>query len=230
VIGEAEKRELASFILERLSLGERVFMVYPLKEVSENIPALDAETAFDRVRNGPLGKWGAVLLHGGMPPGRKVEAVTAFATGRARVLVSTTVIEVGIDVPQATVMVVSGAGRFGLSQLHQLRGRIGRGGADSWCFLVMEEHESQASRARLHALAQTSDGFQVAGKDLELRGPGQVLGTRQHGLPEFRVADLSRDIGLMERLEHIPDSGDTELADIVREESWRFGGLSFPGT
>ncbi len=230
VIGEAEKRELASFILERLSMGERVFMVYPLKEMSENIPALDAETAFERVKNGPMGKWGAVLLHGGMPPGRKVEAVTAFATGRARVLVSTTVIEVGIDVPQATVMVVSGAGRFGLSQLHQLRGRIGRGGADSWCFLVMEEHESQASRARLHALAQTSDGFQVAGKDLELRGPGQVLGTRQHGLPEFRVADLSRDIGLMERLEHIPDSGDTELADIVREESWRFGGLSFPGT
>jgi ATP-dependent DNA helicase RecG len=230
VIGEAEKRELAAFILDRLAAGERAFMVYPLKEMSENIPALDAETAFERVRNGPLGRWGAVLLHGGMPPGRKVEAVTAFATGRARVLVSTTVIEVGIDVPQATVMVVSGAGRFGLSQLHQLRGRIGRGGADSFCFLVLEEHDSSASRARLEALAQTSDGFQVAGKDLELRGPGQVLGTRQHGLPEFRVADLSRDIGLMERLEHIPDSGDTELADLIREESWRFGGLSFPGT
>jgi ATP-dependent DNA helicase RecG len=230
VIGEAEKRELAAFILERLAAGERVFMVYPLKEMSESIPALDAETAFERVRNGPLGRWGAVLLHGGMPPGRKVEAVTAFATGRARVLVSTTVIEVGIDVPQATVMVVSGAGRFGLSQLHQLRGRIGRGGADSFCFLVLEEHDSAASRARLLALAQTSDGFRVAGRDLELRGPGQVLGTRQHGLPEFRVADLSRDIGLMERLEHIPDSGDMELADLIREESWRFGGLSFPGT
>lgn len=230
VIGEAGKRELASFILERLAAGERVFMVYPLKEMSENIPALDAETAFERVRNGPLGRWGAVLLHGGMPPGRKVEAVTAFASGRARVLVSTTVIEVGIDVPQATVMVVSGAGRFGLSQLHQLRGRIGRGGADSWCFLVVEDNDSQASRARLSALAQTSDGFQVAGKDLELRGPGQVLGTRQHGLPEFRVADLSRDIGLMERLEHIPDSVDTDFAELVREESWRFGGLSFPGT
>ena len=230
VIGEAEKRELAAFILDRLAAGERAFMVYPLKEMSENIPSLDAETAFERVRKGPLGRWGAVLLHGGMPPGRKVEAVTAFATGRARVLVSTTVIEVGIDVPQATVMVVSGAGRFGLSQLHQLRGRIGRGGADSFCFLVLEEHDSSASRARLEALAQTSDGFKVAGKDLELRGPGQVLGTRQHGLPEFRVADLSRDIGLMERLEHIPDSGDTEFADLVREESWRFGGLSFPGT
>lgn len=230
VIGETEKRGLASFILERLAAGERAFMVYPLKEMSENIPALDAETAFERVRNGPLGRWGAVLLHGGMPPGRKVEAVTAFATGRARVLVSTTVIEVGIDVPQATVMVVSGAGRFGLSQLHQLRGRIGRGGSDSWCFLVVEEHDSSASRARLQALAETSDGFRVAEKDLELRGPGQVLGTRQHGLPEFRVADLSRDIGLMARLEHIPDRGETGLSDLVREESWRFGGLSFPGT
>lgn len=127
-------------------------------------------------------------------------------------------------------MVVSGAGRFGLSQLHQLRGRIGRGGSDSWCFLVVEEHDSSASRARLQALAETSDGFRVAEKDLELRGPGQVLGTRQHGLPEFRVADLSRDIGLMARLEHIPDRGETGLSDLVREESWRFGGLSFPGT
>ncbi len=229
VIGEAEKRSLASFIMERLSLGERVFMVYPLKEMSENIPALDAVTAFERVRNGPLGKWGAALLHGGMTPGEKVEAVTAFASGRVGILVSTTVIEVGIDVPQATVMVVSGAGRFGLSQLHQLRGRVGRGGGDSWCFLVVEENDSAQARARLEALAGTTDGFLVARKDLELRGPGQVLGTRQHGIPEFRVADLSRDIELMESFEHIPRRGDVELLDLIREEKWRFGGLSFPG-
>lgn len=229
VIGENGKRELASFLLERLALGERVFMVYPLKEMSENIPALDAETAYEKVRNGPLGRWGAALLHGGMTPGEKIEAVTAFSSGRAAVLVSTTVIEVGIDVPRATVMVVSGAGRFGLSQLHQLRGRVGRGGGDSWCFLVTEDTDPPQARARLEALARTSDGFQVAGKDLELRGPGQVLGTRQHGLPEFRVADLSRDIELMERLEHIPEPGGKELEERVREESWRFGGFCFPG-
>ncbi len=229
VIPDDRKRKLAEFILERLSLGEQAFMVYPLKEVSDNIPALDAETAFDRVGRGPLGRWGAVLLHGGMPPGKKVEAVTAFATGKARVLVSTTVIEVGIDVPRATVMVVSGAGRFGLSQLHQLRGRVGRGVGDSWCFLVHEDNDSPQAKARLDALAGTSDGFLVASKDLELRGPGQVLGTRQHGIPEFRVADLSRDIGLMRGLEHIPAPGDADLERLVRAEAWRFGGLSFPG-
>lgn len=229
VIGEAEKRRLASFMLERLALGERAFMVYPLKEVSENIPALDAETGFERVRNGPMGRWGAALLHGGMSPGEKVEAVTSFASGKVRVLVSTTVIEVGIDVPEATLMVVSGAGRFGLSQLHQLRGRVGRGGGDAWCFLVSEDSDSPQSLARLHALAGTSDGFRVAGKDLELRGPGQVLGTRQHGIPEFRVADLSRDIELMKMIDHIPVPGVFELENSIREEKWRFGGLAFPG-
>ncbi len=229
IIGEGGKRELAEFILERLSLGEQVFMVYPLKEVSDNTPTLDAETAFERIVRGPLGKWGAVLLHGGMPPGRKVEAVTAFATGKVGILVSTTVIEVGIDVPGATVMVISGAGRFGLSQLHQLRGRVGRGKGDSWCFLVHEEGDSPQAMARLNALAGTSDGFRVASKDLELRGPGQVLGTRQHGIPEFRVADLAGDTGLMKESENIPAPGDAELERLVREEAWRFGGLSFPG-
>ncbi len=229
IVSGMEKRNLASFVVERLARGERAFMVYPLKEMSENIPALDAETAYERVRNGPLGRWGAVLLHGEMTPGEKVEAVTAFSSGKARVLVSTTVIEVGIDVPEATIMVISGAARFGLSQLHQLRGRVGRGTGDSWCFLVMEDSESPQSRARLQALAETSDGFKVAGKDLELRGPGQVLGTRQHGIPEFKVADLSRDIELMERIDHIPAPEADQLEIIIREESWRFGGLAFPG-
>lgn len=230
VVDPSGRRRLAGFLLERLSLGERAFMVYPLKEMSQNIAALDAETAFEKVRNGPMGRWGAVLLHGGMQPGQKVEAVTAFATGKARVLVSTTVIEVGIDVPEATLMVISGAGRFGLSQLHQLRGRIGRGGRDAWCFLVTEPSDPPQSRARLQALAETCDGFAVASKDLELRGPGQVLGTKQHGIPEFRVADLSRDIELMRAIEHIPIPGKSELPGIIGEESWRFGGLTFPGT
>ncbi|MGM0628552.1 MAG: helicase-related protein, partial [Candidatus Fermentibacterota bacterium] len=127
----------------------------------------------------------------------KVAATESFAAGRTAVLVSTTVIEVGIDVPEATVMVISGAERFGLSQLHQLRGRIGRGGRSSWCFLVHGDGMDETAWERLRILAETTDGFRIAEKDLELRGPGEVIGTRQHGLPAFPVADLERDMDLL---------------------------------
>jgi ATP-dependent DNA helicase RecG len=140
------------------------------------------------------------LIHGRLPTEGKADIMTRFAAGEVDVLVSTTVIEVGVDVANATVMVIEHAERFGLAQLHQLRGRVGRGAEAAYCILVAypPEGEGQEWRQRLDALCATADGFELARKDLELRGPGEVLGTRQAGMPELRVAHLLKDEDLME--------------------------------
>ena len=139
------------------------------------------------------------LLHGRMKQDAKDRVMRAFASGEIHVLVSTTVIEVGIDVPNATVMVIEHAERFGLSQLHQLRGRVGRGAHQSHCILLYQYPISKQGKARLQALADTTDGFEIAERDLELRGPGDFFGTRQSGLPTLRTGDLLRDHSLMEQ-------------------------------
>jgi ATP-dependent DNA helicase RecG len=137
------------------------------------------------------------LVHGKLSAKAKAEAMTRFASGETDVLVATTVIEVGVDVPNATLMVVENAERFGLSQLHQLRGRVGRGSAKSYCVLV-SSNRSQETRKRLKALCATNDGFRIAETDLELRGPGDFFGNRQHGLPQLRVADLAGDMRVLQ--------------------------------
>jgi len=229
IVLQSEKARVFRFMLERLEEGERVFMVYPLKEASEKSDLKDAATAYEIVASGPMARFGAGLLHGSMPPSQKVEITEKFSSGEIGVLVSTTVIEVGIDVPQATVMVIVNAERFGLSQLHQLRGRVGRGGRDAWCFLVPGERVSRDSLERLEVLASTSDGFAVAEKDLETRGPGQVLGTAQHGVPQFRVADLAVDghlIGKVNALEALP----LEVVQrMIGHQMWRYGDMELPG-
>jgi len=197
-------------------------VVYPLKEASEKQDLLDASTAFERMAAGPAGRYGVGLLHGAMSPTEKNATASDFAEGRLSVLVSTTVVEVGLDVPEATVMIVSGAGRFGLSQLHQLRGRIGRSGRESWCFLIAGRDDSGKALERLSALASTSDGFALARKDLELRGPGDILGTRQSGLPEFRVADLVEDEDLLVEASALARAG-APGASAVEEMRRRFG-------
>ncbi len=208
LIGEEDRRRAYEVLRERLEAGERAYIVYPLREASEKQDLKDATTAWERIAAGPLGRFGAGLIHGSMPAARKVAAADDFASGRTRVLVSTTVVEVGLDVPEATVLIVSDAERFGLSQLHQLRGRIGRGSRDSWCFLVSGEDAGESARMRLAAMVGTSDGFELARRDLEIRGPGDILGTRQSGLPEFRVADLATDGALV-----------SEASELVRTHS-----------
>src|SRR5690606_14874922 len=137
------------------------------------------------------------LLHGRMGGSEKQEVMQAFRDGEVAVLVATSVIEVGVDVPNATVMVIEDADRFGLAQLHQLRGRVGRGAAASYCLLIAEPRTAEAEE-RLRALERTNDGFAIAEQDLKLRGPGEIFGTRQHGLPDLRVADPIRDLKLLE--------------------------------
>jgi ATP-dependent DNA helicase RecG len=191
---DSERARAYERIREELDAGRQAFVVCPLVEESEALQARAATAEFERLRTGPLADYRVVLLHGQMRPGAKADAMAAFAAGAADVLVATSVIEVGIDVPNATVMLVEDADRYGISQLHQLRGRIGRGSHDSLCLLF-----GRKDSARLQALARESDGFALAEVDLRLRGEGELVGTRQSGLAQYRFAELPRDAELLER-------------------------------
>jgi ATP-dependent DNA helicase RecG len=179
---------------EELRAGRQAFVVCPLVEESEALQARAATAEFERLATDELRDFNVVLMHGQLPHMAKQAAMAQFASGAADVLVATSVIEVGIDVPNATVMLVEDAERYGISQLHQLRGRIGRGEHDSLCLLF-----GPKDSARLRALAAHSDGFELAEIDLRLRGEGELVGTRQHGLAQFAVAGLPRDAELLER-------------------------------
>lgn len=183
-------------VVDRAKRGERAYVVYPLVEENPETHLRSAQTEFERLAQGPLRELTLALLHGRMKAAEKFSAMERFRRGDAQVLVSTTVIEVGVDVPEATLMIVENAERFGLSQLHQLRGRVGRGSRASECIL-MTESNADAARERLDILCQTDDGFRIAEEDLRIRGPGELLGTRQHGMPTFRIADLARDAELL---------------------------------
>lgn len=227
VVGPEGRAAVFRFMLERLARGERAFVVYPLRETAEGSDLRDAVSGWEALRRGPAGMYGVGLVHGAMGAAEKLAASEDFAEGRTSVLVGTTVVEVGLDVPSATVMIVAHADRFGLSQLHQLRGRIGRGGGDAWCFLMSDGGASAEARERLSELERTGDGLEIARKDLELRGPGDLAGTRQHGLPLFRVADLCRDSDLVERAGAL--ASDPANAVPEREIRWRFGEVCAPG-
>jgi ATP-dependent DNA helicase RecG len=179
---------------EELRAGRQAFVVCPLVEESEALQARAATAEFERLATGELKEFNVVLMHGQLPHATKQAAMAQFVSGAADVLVATSVIEVGIDVPNATVMLVEDAERYGISQLHQLRGRIGRGEHDSVCLLF-----GPKDSPRLHALAAHSDGFELAEIDLRMRGEGELVGTRQHGYQPFAVAELPRDAELLER-------------------------------
>jgi ATP-dependent DNA helicase RecG len=196
VVGEEKRAGAYEFIRERLREGRQAYVICPLVSESAKLEAKAAEAEAERLRAGELADFEVELLHGQMPARCKQRAMGRFVAGRAQVLVATSVVEVGIDVANATVILVEGAERYGLSQLHQLRGRVGRGEHPSQCILFADA-ASELARRRLEAIASTRDGFELAEVDLALRGEGEILGTRQHGLPRFRVATLPEDVALL---------------------------------
>ncbi len=188
--------EVIAHLRRAISQGRQCYWVCPLVEESELVDLTAADDRFKRLR-ATLGEGIVGLVHGQMPPAEKDAAMADFQAGRTQVLVATTVIEVGVDVPNATIMVIERAEIFGLAQLHQLRGRVGRGEAESTCLLLYRPPLSEGGRKRLEVLRETEDGFVIAETDLAMRGAGDVIGTAQSGLPRFRIADLERQAGLM---------------------------------
>jgi ATP-dependent DNA helicase RecG len=213
VSGERERARAYERIREELRAGRQAFVVCPLVEESEALQARAATAEFERLRDGEFRDFRVVLMHGQMRSREKQEAMAAFAAGGADVLVATSVIEVGIDVPNATVMLVENAERYGISQLHQLRGRVGRGEHPSVCLLFGPKESP-----RLAALAAHTDGFRLAEIDLELRGEGELIGTRQSGLASFRVAQLPDDAVLLDRARALAESLTTADPDLALPE------------
>jgi ATP-dependent DNA helicase RecG len=199
VVGEDQRQEVKKLIKREVSAGRQVYVVYPLVEESEKMDLRNAKERYEYLRDTVFPRLPVGLLHGKMKPAEKEQVMSEFVAGRIKILVSTSVIEVGVDVPNASVMIVEHAERFGLSQLHQLRGRVGRGAEKSYCVLLTSDKRTAIAEERLGIMAQTSNGFLIAEKDLELRGPGELLGTKQSGLPEFRIGNLVRDQQLLEQ-------------------------------
>jgi len=193
LVNESYRPRINAFIRKQVAEGHQCFVVCPAVEENEELGVKAATAWADTLQQTVFPDLRIALIHGQMKGGEKEEAMAAFARGEADVLVATTVIEVGVDVPNATLMVVEDADRFGLSQLHQLRGRVGRGGNKSYCILTSHNRNPE-TLARLKALCKTTDGFQIAEEDLKMRGPGDFFGSRQSGLPTFRVASLSMDL------------------------------------
>ena len=198
VKADSRRDEAYAMMRDEIRRGGQVYVIYPLVEESEKID-LKAATAMAAEIARVFPEYRVALLHGRMKGDEKETVMRRFLSGELNILVSTTVVEVGVDVANATLMVVEHAERFGLSQLHQLRGRIGRGARQSTCVLLYQAPWSDDARERLRAMAETSDGYVIAERDLRLRGPGDFFGTRQHGLPTLRAGDLTRDADLLER-------------------------------
>ena len=213
VFGEDQRQEVKRLISHEVKAGRQVYVVYPLVEESEKMDLRDATRRYEYLRDTVFPKLSVGLLHGKMKPAEKEEVMRAFVAGEIKILVSTTVIEVGVDVPNASVMIVEHAERFGLSQLHQLRGRVGRGAEKSFCVLLTSDKKTLVAQERLGIMARTSNGFIIAEKDLEIRGPGEMLGTKQSGLPEFRIANLVRDQSILEKARNAADSYLTEHSE-----------------
>ncbi len=203
-IVDRRRDEVIGRIREACAAGRQAYWVCTLIEENEQLAAQAAEAAYAEL-SAALPGLVVALVHGRLKAAEKQALMQAFKAGTIALLVATTVIEVGVDVPNASLMVIENAERLGLAQLHQLRGRVGRGSAVSSCVLLYRTPLSALARERLAVLRATSDGFRIAEKDLELRGPGEVLGTRQTGDMAFRVADLLRDTDLLPAVRHVAD-------------------------
>jgi ATP-dependent DNA helicase RecG len=194
---EQERAEMYRAVREELRKGHQAYLVYPLVEASELLQLRDATRMAEELAQGFFKEFPLGLVHGRMSYEEREQVMRRFKEGSLQILVATTVIEVGIDIPNATVMVVEHAERFGLSQLHQLRGRVGRGKDPSQCFLAHYDAGSPDGLRRLRVMERENDGFRIAEADLALRGPGELMGTRQSGLADFRLANLARDSRLL---------------------------------
>ena len=199
VFFESRRAQLYDMMRDEVSLGRQVYVIYPLVEESEKLDLKAAAQMAEHLQTDIFPGLRVGLLHGRLSPVEKEAVMASFTSRKFDILVSTTVIEVGIDVPNATMMVIEHAERFGLSQLHQLRGRVGRGKEKSYCILMTSGKLSEDGEKRLRVMESTGDGFRIAEADLEIRGPGDFLGTRQAGMPDFRVANILRDGSLLEK-------------------------------
>jgi ATP-dependent DNA helicase RecG len=224
---ESQKDKVYQFVKDEVERGRQAYIVFPLIEESENIDLKAATKEFELLQKNIFPNYRLGLLHGRLKSEAKTEVMQKFKAGEIQILVSTTVIEVGIDVPNATIMIIENAERFGLSQLHQLRGRVGRGADQSYCILIanytwFDAHskgmepaelrdEKEHARTRLETMLQTSDGFKIAEVDLKLRGPGELFGTQQSGIPALRIADLVDDAYLLE-------SARKEAFDLIKND------------
>jgi ATP-dependent DNA helicase RecG len=227
---ESRREEIYDFMRRQIDQGRQAYVIYPLVEESSKVDLKAATEMADHLSHDVFPAYRVALLHGRLKQDAKDRVMGAFASGDYDVLVATTVVEVGVDVPNASVMLIEHAERFGLSQLHQLRGRVGRGPHQSYCVLLYQSPLSDQARQRLKALTETTDGFVVAERDLELRGPGDFFGTRQSGMPTLRVGDIVRDHQLMEdaRREAVAALDDVSHAEMLStfvRTSWeqRFG-------
>ena len=217
LVGESYRPRINAFIRKQVAEGHQVFVVCPAVEENEELGLKAATVWAETLQQTVFPDLRIALLHGQMKATEKEAAMASFARGEADVMVATTVIEVGVDVPNATLMVIEDADRFGLSQLHQLRGRVGRGKAKSYCILTSHNRNPETLQ-RLKALCKTTDGFKIAEEDLKLRGPGDFFGSRQSGLPAFRVADLSFDLATLKQAQQasadwIDRAGTAETAE-----------------
>lgn len=192
---DSHRRRLFGFMKEEITKGRQIYVVYPLIKESEKMEYKDLEDGYESItRAFPFPDYVTVVLHGKMKAEDKDLAMAQFASGKANIMVATTVIEVGVNVPNASVMVIESAERFGLSQLHQLRGRVGRGAEQSFCILMSGHKLSKESKKRLETMVATSDGFEIAEVDLKLRGPGDLEGTQQSGVAfDLKIANLAKD-------------------------------------
>jgi ATP-dependent DNA helicase RecG len=198
VVDEDQRSMAFQFIREQVAKKRQVYVVCPIIEESEKVDLRAAKETFQHLAQRIFPDLKVALLHGRMKSQDKEEAMQRFSSGETQILVSTTVIEVGVDVPNAAVMSIEHAERFGLAQLHQLRGRIGRGPAQSFCLLMEGKKGGEEAEERMACMMETTDGFKIAEKDLELRGPGEFFGTKQSGLPSLKVANLLRDVRTLE--------------------------------
>jgi len=191
---EKDRNSVFRFAKDEIDKGRQVYFVYPLIEESEALDYENLMGGFERVSEAfPYPDYAVTMLHGKMKPQEKDEAMQYFASGKANIMVATTVIEVGVNVPNASVMIIESAERFGLSQLHQLRGRVGRGAEQSYCILMTSDKMSSDSRTRIKTMCETNDGFKISEVDMKLRGPGDILGTQQSGVVDFKRLDLAQD-------------------------------------